>query len=335
MMDKRELLARISLALILVVMPVGFFIYQYVLRPAISGVRVIDIRAVAPEAGGFQPDSMQVQAGETVTLRFHAEDVTHGIAIGPGLGIDLGEIDPGHMKEVTLTFDEGGTYTFYCNTWCSPNHWRMRGVIEVRDVSNTIPAAQHDPVIDKLTAEGVDIDDTVHNGGQSNRSQEMDNIQPSAQRGAAVISQLIVPPELKDLDWRRSHFPQEAMALLLVANSNASTSDLVDAVAYLWTENTGSQTLASASSLYSKNCAACHGQTGGADGPMADQTAVKPIAFSDLAYMWLRRDDVLYAKIRRGGMGTDMPNFGTLFTPDETWALVNYLRSLTLTSSNP
>ena len=48
-MDKRELLARISLALILVVMPVGFFIYQYALRPAISGVRVIDIRHAVGE----------------------------------------------------------------------------------------------------------------------------------------------------------------------------------------------------------------------------------------------------------------------------------------------
>ncbi len=332
-MDKRELLARISLAIILVIVPVGLFVYQYALRPMASGVRVIDIRAAAPEAGGFQPDSIQAQAGETVMLRFHAEDVTHGIAIGSGLGIDLGEVDPGHIKEITLTFDEDGIYTFYCNTWCSPNHWRMRGVIEVRDTSNTIPVVQHDPVIDKLTAEGVDIDDTVHSNGQSNKSQEMDNIQPSAQRGASVISQLVVPPELNNLDWRRSHTPQQALALLLVDNSNASTSDLVDAVAYLWTVNSDPQSFASASSLYTKNCAACHGQTGGADGPIAGLTAVKPIAFSDPAYMWMRRDDVLYAKIRRGGMGTDMPNFGTILTPDETWSLVDYLRSLTLTST--
>jgi mono/diheme cytochrome c family protein len=40
-----------------------------------------------------------------------------------------------------------------------------------------------------------------------------------------------------------------------------------------------------------------------------------------------RRSDVLYAKIRRGGMGTGMPNFGTLFTTEETWALVDYLRT--------
>jgi mono/diheme cytochrome c family protein len=50
--------------------------------------------------------------------------------------------------------------------------------------------------------------------------------------------------------------------------------------------------------------------------------------------MFTRRDDVLYAKIRRGGMGTDMPNFGTLFTPDETWALVDYLRSFSATRQN-
>ena len=31
-------------------------------------------------------------------------------------------------------------------------------------------------------------------------------------------------------------------------------------------------------------------------------------------------------------MGTDMPNFGTLFTPDETWALVDYLWSLSVTT---
>jgi hypothetical protein len=51
----------------------------------------------------------------------------------------------------------------------------------------------------------------------------------------------------------------------------------------------------------------------------------KHVAFADPVYMVDRRSDVLYAKIRRGGMGTDMPNFGTLFTPDESWALVEYL----------
>ena len=33
----------------------------------------------------------------------------------------------------------------------------------------------------------------------------------------------------------------------------------------------------------------------------------------------------VFAKIQRGGMGTDMPNFGTLFTAEETLELVEYL----------
>jgi len=54
------------------------------------------------------------------------------------------------------------------------------------------------------------------------------------------------------------------------------------------------------------------------------------VAFADAAYLFERRSDVLYAKIRRGGMGTGMPNFGTLLTPDETWMLVEYLWTMSV-----
>ena len=135
-MERREKLAFVVLLLILIGLPAAALGYQYRLRPLIAPTRIIDIRAAVPEAGGFQPDAIQVKAGETVTLRFSSVDVTHGIAIGPGLGIDLGHVDPGQVKEVTLTFDHAGTYTFYCNSWCSPDHWRMRGVVQVDDPAN-------------------------------------------------------------------------------------------------------------------------------------------------------------------------------------------------------
>jgi heme/copper-type cytochrome/quinol oxidase subunit 2 len=130
---KSEWLAWVALGLILIVFPVAVLGYQFLARPALAEVRTIDIIAAAPEAGGFQPESIRVAAGETVRLRFSVPDVTHGIAIGPGLGLDLGQIDPGQVKEVEVTFDEAGRYTLYCNTWCSPNHWRMRSTIEVYD----------------------------------------------------------------------------------------------------------------------------------------------------------------------------------------------------------
>ncbi|HEX2905429.1 MAG TPA: c-type cytochrome [Phototrophicaceae bacterium] len=326
-MHRSEWFARVALLFILLLLPIAILVYQYGLRPLSTGTRIIDIRASVPEAGGFQPASLQVQAGETVTLRFSSTDVTHGIAIGPGLGVDLGQVDPGQVKEVTLTFDHAGTYTFYCNTWCSLNHWRMRGVLEVRDQMNRMPTPQRDPVIEALATAGIDIDAGLHETAEPMTMTLTPVVKPAAERGEVLLNRLSLPPALSDADWRRSHTPQEAITLLATLNPNTSEAELADAVAYLWTQS-GSTTLAK--DLYAKNCAACHGQTGGGDGPFAATTAKKPVAFADVAYMFTRRGDVLYAKIRRGGMGTDMPNFGTLFTPEETWALVDYLWSLAL-----
>lgn len=330
-MRLRELLARLTLGLIVIGLPLAALGYQYWLRPATSPHRVIDIAAQAPEHAGFSPDAIRVAVGETVTLRFASMDVTHGIAIGPGLGVDLGPIDPGEVKEVTLRFDHPGIYTYYCTTWCSPDHWRMRGTIEVSDPANPelFPSAAPDPVIETLIAEGVDID-AVH-AASADHGSEMTTwaFQPSAQRGEAVIANgLEVPVELRDPEWRQSNTPSKALELLTAHNPAASERDLLDAVAYLWTQDVSEEALTSGERLYNQNCAACHGQYGGGDGPAAGTTAEDPVAFADTGYMVERRSDVLYAKIRRGGMGTDMPNFGTLFTPEETWTLVRYLWTL-------
>ena len=329
-MDKRrERTAFAALFLILIGMPAALLGYEFVVRPALSHIRIIDIRAAAPEAGGFQPGAFDVRAGETVTLRFRSEDVTHGIAIGPGLQIDLGQVDPGHVKEVTLTFDRPGTYTFYCNTWCSLNHWRMRGVIEVREPTGAAVTAQRDPVIEALATEGVNIDASLEHDTGTMRSAEhsflLDN-PPSAQRGASLFPKVIAPPDVLDATWRRSHTPAQALDLLLKTNPGLSEPQLADVVAYLWTRNRAASE--STQALYAKNCAACHGERGKGDGFAGKLTIKLPVAFADPQYMFTMRSDVLYAKIRRGGMGTDMPNFGTLFTPEETWDMVDYLWKL-------
>ncbi len=335
-MRHRELLARLTLGLIVIGLPLAALGYQYWLRPATAPHRIIDIAARVPEQAGFSPDAVHVAVGETVTLRFTSMDVTHGIAIGPGLGVDLGPIDPGHVKEATLRFDHPGIYTYYCTTWCSPDHWRMRGTIQVSDPANPelVPPAAPDPVIEALIAEGVDID-AVHTAPADDGGEMAARaFQPSAQRGeAAIAGGLEVPAELRDPVWRQSGTPAEALELLTAHNPAASERDLLDAVAYLWTQDMGTQdapeeALPSAERLYNQNCAACHGQYGHGDGPAAATTAEDPVAFADTGHMLEQRSDVLYAKIRRGGMGTGMPNFGTLFTAEETWALVRYLWAL-------
>ena len=328
-MQRREWFARLVMAVIMIGLPIGLLAYAVLIGPRLAGHRIIDIVAAVPEAGGFQPNAITVQAGETVTLRFRSVDVTHGVAIGPAMGIDLGAIDPGHTKEVTLTFDRGGTYTFYCNTWCSANHWRMRGIVDVSDPAHPNPTPQHDPVIEALATQGVNIDDAaMGNMTPAPMPASLFSQRPSAQRGANLIGRMNVPADLRDLAWQRSHMPEEALQALMKLNPVIPVTDLADVVAYLWIGSSTSGSLTSAASLYAKNCTACHGETGDGKG-FASGLAVKPpAAFSDFARMAARRSDVLYAKIRRGGMGTDMPNFGTLFTPEETWALVTYLWTL-------
>lgn len=307
----------------------------------LGGVRIVDVTAAIPEAGGFQPPSIEVQTGEKVLLRFHAQDVAHGVAIGPGLGIDLGDIQPGQTKSVVLTFAEAGTFTFYCNLWCSPNHWRMRGVIDVIDTHTTAAQnavePQRDPVIEQLIAEGVDID-AVAQAPMTGAAAGMDAVQgaaapaasvrPSARRGAALVPALQVPEQLTTPAWLRTHTPRTAMLALADANPAASSEQIADSVAFLWLAGQPRPELDQARTLYTKNCAACHGDSGDGQGPAAGIGPQAPASLSDPARMLDRRPDVLYAKIRRGGMGTGMPNFGTILTPGETWALVDYVWQL-------
>jgi cytochrome c oxidase subunit 2 len=333
-----ERLALSTLFLILLGLPAALLGYQYIVRTALSPVRVIDIRAAAPEGGGFQPSAIQARVGEPVLLRFAAEDVTHGIAIGPGLQIDVGHVDPGQVKEVLITFEQAGTYTFYCNTWCSPNHWRMRGVIEVYDAEGSLAILERDPVIEALLAEGVDIDanlDHTDHAAEGSYVAVPKNTPehsftfaqpPSAVRGRVLFSKVNIPTDLLSAAWRRSHTPAHALHQLLMANPSFSEAALADVVAYLWVLN--SLETAQSRALYAKNCAACHAETGGGGGLAAALTASVPSAFANPSYMFTMRSDVLYAKTRRGGMGTDMPNFGTLFTTQETWAMVDYLWQL-------
>jgi high-affinity iron transporter len=111
-----------------------------------------------------------------------------------------------------------------------------------------------------------------------------------------------------------------------------------DAVAFLWLSELDASRYTAAASLYAKNCAACHGESGDGRGPGADAlaaqavglhstmgTTVDPAAFADALSMLGGTGDIYYAKLRRGGMGTGMPSFGQLFTPDETWALVDFI----------
>ena len=313
-MHKQELLVLCALLIIVIGFPTGVFAYQYVYLPAATQgeAKVIDLVARAPEAGGWDPEYITVDKGDTVRLQITGHDVVHGFAIGE-LGIDVGSIIPGEVTTVEFVADEVGRFTYYCNVWCDPYHYRMRGTLEVVD-----PAAPDDPFVAEEEPGFAELDiDSPH------EAEFYPANPPLAVRGQALADQI----ELLALGDLRGQSPSAVFQAIREQDSVASLSDgeVWDLVAYLWSAATTPEWVATGEALYAKNCAACHGETGGGDGPGGRYMEERPTDFTDARTMAGGSGEIYYAKIRRGGMGTGMPYWGTIFTEEETWSIVDYL----------
>lgn len=77
----------------------------------------------------FSPDRITLKKGETVKLRIHSEDVTHGFFLRP-LKLDE-EIPAGQTIEVTVTPEMAGTFMTICDHFCGANHGNMNMTIVV------------------------------------------------------------------------------------------------------------------------------------------------------------------------------------------------------------
>jgi len=86
-----------------------------------------------------------------------------------------------------------------------------------------------------------------------------------------------------------------------------------------------------ARALYLENCAACHGESGRGDGPLARGMEPPPIDFHDLARYRDRTLYGLYSTIGLGVEGTTMPAYGAKFTEAERWALAFYVGQMAVT----
>ncbi len=312
-MYNRESLALCALLIIVAGFPTGIFLYQYLYLPITHGEpRVIQLVARAPERGGWDPQYIVVNRGDTVRLRIRGQDVVHGFAIG-GLGVDAGQIVPGEVAPVEFVADKVGRFTYYCNVWCSPYHYRMRGTLEVVD-----PAAPEAPSEADEGPSFAQLDiDSPH------EAEFYPANPPSAARGRALVGQMELPA-LGDL---RLQSPSAVFQAIREGDSAGPRSDeqIWDVVAYLWSTATTPERLAAGEALYAKNCAACHGETGARDGPGGRYLEEEPTDFTDARTMAGGSSQIYYAKIRRGGMGTGMPYWGTIFTEEETWSIVDYL----------
>ncbi len=333
---KRELFALTIVFLIFVAFPAALFGYQ-AQRTTTTGARVIALTANAPANGGWQPDAIRVNVGERVRLRIAAPDVVHGFAI-PALDIYVDEILPGHVEEIEFVAARAGRYPFACTRWCSVDHWRMRGVIEVIDPGNPDPPL---PTIAPPLYQQMNIDIDAPHPAQNVPAQR-----PSAARGARL--DVSVPGDL------RAQSPSNVFAELRGDPALKAYSDgqLWDVVAFAWKRASGDpaspgadSALARGSKLFVRDCAACHGETGKGNGPagrnlpglaamqtdsrMAHGAYAKrgPADFTDAAQMLGASDVLLQGKVLRGGMGTGMPEWRTLYSDQDMWDLIGFIRS--------
>lgn len=293
----------------------------------------IELRGRMADDGGWTPNAITARVGEPLTLRMTSDDVVHGFAIGQSAqpAVDL---PPGTWMTTTVTFDRPGKYTYYCTRWCGPNHWRMRGTIDVAG-PGARASADSVPMFLRLK---IDLD-------QPHPSDVVPTETPSAARASGVPA--VVALGGGEL---RTQSPVQVWRTLRMRPASAGLTDqqLWDEVAAVWRAATSQERLAEGRRLYGDNCAACHGETGRGDGVMAKALAtgpgatptagehagmpgmsghgtVAPTAFTDKRNMLGASAAFLQGKIIRGGMGTGMPYWGPIFTEAQLWALVDHL----------
>jgi len=318
-MKRPELLTRILITVVIVGV-VGAPLYIWSRTPL--------IHAQMSENGGWSPDVLRAEVGKPLHLKLTSDDVMHGFAVGQTdmEGID---VEPGKVSNVTLNFDKPGIYTFYCTRWCGLNHWRMRGTIEV----SGSPSEPEPATVPLYVSLNLDID-APHD------ARVIPSSQPSAMRGQGLAIEL---PVNLSAEYYHAHSPQQAFNDL--SNPSLTDSQRWDVVAYLWQSNTDQESLANGKQLYAQNCAACHGENGAGDGVFDDDLKAAgdasaqtmtgaqdmkmqtPANFTDPTRILGASPALLQGKILRGGMGTGMPMWGSIFTEDQIRDLIAYIYS--------
>jgi plastocyanin len=88
----------------------------------------VEVRIVDDDQDAFQPGTVTIDAGQTVTW-VNLDDDAHTATSGD---FDTDSIAPGDL--VTITFDEPGSFPYSCRF-----HPEMTGTVEVRDASGNVP----------------------------------------------------------------------------------------------------------------------------------------------------------------------------------------------------
>jgi len=84
----------------------------------------------------FEPDTLEVNLGDTVVLNAYTADVPHGLKI-PQYDIDM-KLTSDTPVTVEFVANKEGTYPFYCSIPCGGGHRGMQGKLIVNGIDGRI-----------------------------------------------------------------------------------------------------------------------------------------------------------------------------------------------------
>lgn len=82
------------------------------------------------QAFAFTPNEIEVPVGANVLFTMTSKDVMHGFQV-PGTNLNA-MLMPGHVQQISQTFDEPGEYLILCNEYCGVGHDMMDAKIIVK-----------------------------------------------------------------------------------------------------------------------------------------------------------------------------------------------------------
>lgn len=94
-----------------------------------TGPNAYELHSIA-RMWAFQPSVIEIPVDSELNIFLTSADVIHGFHI-EDKNVNLMAV-PGAVNNISVTFDEPGTYQVVCHEYCGAAHHMMAGRIEVR-----------------------------------------------------------------------------------------------------------------------------------------------------------------------------------------------------------
>jgi mono/diheme cytochrome c family protein len=161
---------------------------------------------------------------------------------------------------------------------------------------------------------------------------------PNGLGDGSQATQLSVPVAALGLsDFSRLYTPAEWYSVVTQGNmekfmppfGNLTDRQRWDVIAYALSLSISNEVITTGKLIYAENCMTCHGVNGKGDGPEANKLSTELTDLTDQSIMAQRSATHLFQTIS-SGIAPGMPAYESILGDEERWALVSYIRSLTI-----